>query len=376
MRLMRYIVGVVAIGTVAGLAAWYVWRPEAVSTVTPSRGDAAEIVYASGTVEPLTWAKVAPVVRERIVEQCDCEGSRVAKGDVLARLDDSEVRALLSEIEARLALAQEVYKRLSVLAEKSTASRQELDEAESELSRIKALKAGQEAKLETYMLRSPSDGIVLRQDGEVGEIAEPGTVLFWVGQPRPLRIVIAEVNEEDIPRVEVGQRTLLNSDAFPGRSLEATFSSVTPMGDPVTQDLPRALRFARRHAARDRDDDGRQHHRPRLGKHAADPGRRGRGRGRLRGRSGTAQRREVRARNSRHERRRGAVASRKARIVFALPCRSCRRGAGADGRPRRRAMRLLLSTSPSPTFSAAAVRRWSRGSGWRSASASRSPWQR
>ena len=234
MRLMRYIVGVVAVGTVAGLAAWYVWRPAAVSTVAPSRGDAAEIVYASGTVEPLTWAKVAPVVRERIVEQCDCEGSRVAKGDVLARLDDSEVRALLSEIEARLALAQEVFRRLSVLAEKSAASRQELDEAQSELSRIKALKAGQEAKLETYILRAPSAGMVLRQDGEVGEIAELGTVLFWVGEPKPL-IVIAEVNEEDIPRVEVGQRALLKSDAFPGRSLDATIYSITPKGDPVTK---------------------------------------------------------------------------------------------------------------------------------------------
>ena len=75
---------------------------------------------------------------------------------------------------------------------------------------------------------------MLRQDGEVGEIAEPGTVLFWVGQPRPLRIV-AEVNEEDIPRVQPGQRTLLSSDAFPGRPLEATVSSVTPMGDPVSK---------------------------------------------------------------------------------------------------------------------------------------------
>ncbi len=234
MRLMRYIVGVGAVAAVAGLAAWYVWRPVAVSTVAPSRGDAAEIVYASGTVEPLTWAKVAPVVRERIVEQCDCEGSRVEKGDVLARLDDSEVRALLSEIEARLALAQEVFRRLSVLAEKSAASRQELDEAQSELSRIKALKAGQEAKLETYILRAPSAGMVLRQDGEVGEIAELGTVLFWVGEPTPL-IVIAEVNEEDIPRVQVGQRALLKSDAFPRRNLDATIYNITPKGDPVTK---------------------------------------------------------------------------------------------------------------------------------------------
>ena len=230
----RYIVGLAIAAAISGIAAWYVWQPTTVSTVTPSRGEAAEVVYASGTVEPLTWAKVAPVVRERIVEQCDCEGSRVVKGDVLARLDDSEVQALLSEIEARRALAQEVFRRFSVLAEKSAASRQELDEAQSELSRIQALKASQEAKLETYILRAPSAGVVLRQDGEVGEVAELGTVLFWVGEPKPL-IVVAEVNEEDIPRVEVGQRALLKSDAFPRRSLEATIYSITPKGDPVTK---------------------------------------------------------------------------------------------------------------------------------------------
>jgi RND family efflux transporter MFP subunit len=84
------------------------------------------------------------------------------------------------------------------------------------------------------VLRSPSDGVVLRQDGEVGEIAEPGSVLFWVGQPRPL-LIVADVNEEDVPRVAVGQRTLVSADAFPGRALEASVASITPKGDPVSK---------------------------------------------------------------------------------------------------------------------------------------------
>lgn len=126
--------------------------------MVPWRGDAAEIVYASGTVEPRTWAKVAPVTRDRIVDQCDCEGSRVAHGDVLARLDDSQVRATLS------------------------------------------------------------------------------------GEPKPL-LVIAEVNEEDIPRVEVGQRAILRADAFPGQNLEAVVDSITPKGDSVTKTYRVRLRL-------------------------------------------------------------------------------------------------------------------------------------
>lgn len=234
MRFMRYIVGLAVLVAVAGIALWYIWRPSPVSVVTPTRGDAAEIVYASGVVEPRTWAKVTPVVRERIVEQCNCEGSKVAKGDLLARLDDNEAQAALAELEARLRLAQEDFRRQSVLAERNTASQQALDRARSEVAQLEALVAGQKARLDSYVIRAPITGTVLRQDGEVGEVAELGDVLFWVGERKPLQVV-ADVNEEDIPRVEEGQRALLRSDAFPKQDLEATVDSITPKGDPVTK---------------------------------------------------------------------------------------------------------------------------------------------
>ena len=51
---------------------------------------AAEIVYATGVVEPLRWAKVLALSRKRIVWICDCEGKVVKKGDVLVKLDDGE----------------------------------------------------------------------------------------------------------------------------------------------------------------------------------------------------------------------------------------------------------------------------------------------
>lgn len=234
MRLKRWMTGIVVALAVAGPAAWYLLRPAEVSVVTARRGDAAEIVYANGVVEPEIWAKVAPVVAERITEQCNCEGSRVERGDVLARLDDSEATATLGELEARRALAEQEFQRLTVLTEKNAASQQALERAQSELLQVEALVAGQKARLESYILRAPSPGIVLRQDGEVGEVAELGTVLFWVGEPKPL-LIIAEVNEEDIPRIEVGQKALLRADAFPGRTLEATVDSITPKGDPVTK---------------------------------------------------------------------------------------------------------------------------------------------
>ena len=246
MRLMRqmrrYAAGIAIAAAVGAVAFWYATRAVPVSVVTPKRGDAAEIVYASGVVEPRVWAKVTSTVRERIVEQCNCEGERVEKGAALARLDDTEARAILSELQARLSLAQEEYRRKLALAERNTISEQTVDRARTDVAQLEALIAGQEARLAAYVLRAPSDGRVLRQDGEIGEVAEPGTVLFWVGEPRPL-IVEAEVNEEDIPRVEVGQNAYLRSDAFPERALEAVVDSITPKGDPVTKTYRIRLRL-------------------------------------------------------------------------------------------------------------------------------------
>ena len=234
MRLSRLTVAVAVVLAMGALGIWYTQRPQTVTVVMQKRGSVAEVVYANGVVEPRTWAKVTALVRERIVEQCDCEGKPVEQGAVLARLDTSEAHAALVELEARLRLARDDHQRLSVLVERNATSQQSADRASSEVAQLEALVAGQKAKLESYALRAPATGTVLRHDGEVGEIAEPGTILFWVGQPSPL-IVVADVNEEDIPRVKVGQRALLRSDAFPNQNLEATVDSITPKGDPVTK---------------------------------------------------------------------------------------------------------------------------------------------
>ena len=57
-----------------GGAFWRYSHLPRVAAVVATRGTAVEIVYATGGVEPVRWAKVASVIRDRIVETCDCEG--------------------------------------------------------------------------------------------------------------------------------------------------------------------------------------------------------------------------------------------------------------------------------------------------------------
>ncbi len=89
----RTAIALLALGALA--AGWWIvyGRGPAVSAVEPVRGTAAEIVYATGAVEPVRWAKVSSLIRGRIVELCYCEGEPIKKGDVLVRLDDRELQA-------------------------------------------------------------------------------------------------------------------------------------------------------------------------------------------------------------------------------------------------------------------------------------------
>jgi RND family efflux transporter MFP subunit len=218
----------------AGLWSWRAFQGPEVRAVKPMRGTAAEIVYATGAVEPVRWAKVASVIRDRIVEICDCEGKEVRKGDVLARLDDSELRAQLEELRAREEFARREMARQAELVNRGIASRQTYERVSMELQTIEALILVQRQKIDERTIKAPIDGVVLRRDGEVGEIAEAGQILFQIGALRPLRVV-AEVNEEDIPRVTLGQKVLLRTDAFAGHRLEGHVSEITPIGDPVAK---------------------------------------------------------------------------------------------------------------------------------------------
>ena len=226
------------VATGLGLAAGAWWflagRGPEVRVVQPTRGTAVEIVYATGAVEPVRWSKVTSLVRQRIVQICDCEGRSVKTGDVLARLDAKEISAQLQELQAREDFANREVARTTELIGRGATTTQAHEKALSDLRQIQGLLTVLRERVGQYTITSPMDGIVLRQDGEVGEIAEPGVILFRVGVPAPLQVE-AEVNEEDIPRVKIGQLVLFRTDAFPDRRIEGHVREITPMGDPVTK---------------------------------------------------------------------------------------------------------------------------------------------
>lgn len=229
----KIVTALLAIAAIA-LAAWWYTRGPTITLAKVTRGAAAEIVYATGSVEPETWSRLTPLVRGRLVERCRCEGKEVRTGERLARLDDREGQATLNDLRALESFALQESERQTQLFARGATTAQAQQKAGSDLARIQAQISAQVERLRYYELLSPMDGTVLREDGEVGDMVEPGTILYRIGLAKPLWVV-AEVNEEDLPRIKVGQKALLRTDAFAGRTLTGSVKQITPAGDPVAK---------------------------------------------------------------------------------------------------------------------------------------------
>ena len=217
------------------LLAWRIMGPLPVQVAHPSRGAAVQAVYATGNVEASVTVRIAPQLGGRMVALLAREGEVVESGQVLARLDVSDLQASLREARAQQSLAESRLRRLQALDKSDFVSRDQLDEARATVASARAAVQRLEEQIKFMTLRAPVDGRIIRRDGEVGDFIPVNQPVFYLTQLNvPLRVT-AEVDEEDIAGVRIGQRALITADAFPGKVFEGRVTEITPMGDPVAR---------------------------------------------------------------------------------------------------------------------------------------------
>ena len=231
-----------AVLAVGALAAWQL-GPARVQVALPTRATAVEAIYATGSVEPSVMLPIAPRVSGTLAVLEADEGSRVRKGQVLARLDDKDLGSTVDELTARARYARENFERTQDLVRRGFVSPGELDRTRSERDAADASLRRAHTQREFTALTAPADGLIIRRDGEIGQYFPAGQALFTMSCCAPLRVSV-EVDEEDILRVRVGQKVLLRTDALPGSVLEGVVAQVTPKGDPVSRSYRVRVRLA------------------------------------------------------------------------------------------------------------------------------------
>lgn len=202
--------------------------------IKPQWGQAVKVIYANGIVEATQQAGMAPPVTATILKLLVKEGQKVTKGQQLVQLDTTVEEAKVKAFAAKVSYLRAELQRKETLYQQGYASTQVYQEAQSALRQAEAEWQAQQNMVERLKMKAPMDGVVLRHDVDEGEVAVPEKVLIWVGDPRELRIS-AEVDEEDIPEIQPGQKVLIKCDAFPGETFESKVETITPQGDTVAK---------------------------------------------------------------------------------------------------------------------------------------------
>lgn len=209
--------------------------PTEVLVTAPTRGEAVQAIYATGTVEAGITVRIAPQVSGRLVELRADEGDAVKAGQVLARFDDSDVRASLSELQARARYAEQQFQRVEALSGRGYVSADQLQQARANLDAARASLQRMSEQQKLMTLKAQVDGRIIRRDGEVGDFIPVNQPVFYLARGQVPPRIDADVDEEDIAQVKIGQDVLIRADAFPEKTFIGRVTEITPKGDPVAR---------------------------------------------------------------------------------------------------------------------------------------------
>lgn len=204
-----------------------------------------------GTVEAKTASTLASTAAGLVMEFPAKEGTRVSRGQVIARLRSTPVeltlvsqQASLKEAEARSKLAQSTLGRIQELHAAGVASQQQLDDAQSEgnawIGRTDSLKADiarLQDELDRMNVRSPLAGIVVHERTEVGQwmaIGGPVVDLLAIDQME----VRMDIPERHFSAIRVGATANVTFESLPDYRVPGKIIAVVPQADAQSRTFP------------------------------------------------------------------------------------------------------------------------------------------
>ncbi len=184
-------------------------------------------------VEPASKSFLASPIDGRIRAATVRPGDLVKQGQVLAHLDEEQIRWQLSSAEAEYETASK--KRDTALA---TRAGGELRLAQLDQERIAVQIESLERQLDRLELRSPIDGVVVQGDWfqSDGAPVSRGDMLFEIAAMDHMRVEI-HLSTDDLARIEVGDQATIHVDAAPGVKWTAELNRIDPRGQVVDTEV-------------------------------------------------------------------------------------------------------------------------------------------
>lgn len=235
------IVGLLLALVLAGLYGFNRFREHAISTFfannkpPPAQISAVEVkaeavprfAPAIGSLAAVHQVTINPEIGGRVVKIFFEPGTAVKAGDPLVQLNDAPERGDLASYEAQARLAEIEVQRSSQLAQRQFASRETLDQRQSQLDQDRAMILKTEALIAQKLIRAPFSGQLGTRQVEVGQYLTPGAPIVTLTDLSMLYVNFTLPGRQR-PEIKVGQQVAVRSDAFPGRAFDAKITTIEP----------------------------------------------------------------------------------------------------------------------------------------------------
>ena len=260
----RLVISLAVVVAVAVLAFWgySTWKKPVDSqryrTLTLGRGDVAQTVSATGTLNPVRVVSVGTQVSGTVEKLYVDFNSQVKENQVLLELNTdltqaklAQSQASLNSANAKLALSQTKAKRMRELFQQQYISRQELDDAEADVVANIAQKAQVQAQVQTdsinvanTVIRSPVSGVVIDRSVDEGQTVAASfqtPTLIKIAQDLTKMQINASFSEADLGKLKTGQTASFRVDAFPNENYQGVVRQIrlnpTTLQNVVTYDV-------------------------------------------------------------------------------------------------------------------------------------------
>jgi len=162
------------------------------------------------------------------------EGASVSRGEVLAILDLSEIRAQVNQARIGYEKSERDLSRAKNLYRDSVATLEQVQNARSAFELAKSQKQIADFNLSHSRIKAPSDGKIQKILVETNEIIGPGYPAILFASTENDWVVRSALTDKDIVKLSLGDSGLVTMDAFPGIPFNAEISELGNVADPVT----------------------------------------------------------------------------------------------------------------------------------------------
>lgn len=245
----RLIFVILALGLVfGGIFGWKYYQVRLASqTATsppPATVAAAEVeienwqpyLYAVGSLVALQGIHVTTEIAG-LVEQILFEsGQRTKQGELLVQLEDSIDQAQLEGLIAEQQLAELRFRRIERLFQQQTVSREQFDEAATQLDAAIAQVAAQRARIRKKAIRAPFAGLLGIRQVDVGQYLAPGAQIVPLQAVDPIYVDYS-LPERYFAELAEGQQVRLEVQAYPGQTFQGKVTAINSEVDLGTRNI-------------------------------------------------------------------------------------------------------------------------------------------